>query len=421
IGAFAKTPRFQGGGSSHINCFKTESFLDAVAGNAGVAYAEGYRLDTEEADLALVREAVRAARGAGIAVVFAGLPDALESEGYDRAHMRMPANQVSLIEAVAEANPNTVVVLHNGSPVEMPWLPRVRAVIEAYLGGQAVGGAVADVLFGRAEPSGRLPETFPIKLEDNPSYLYFPGNKRRSEYREGVFVGYRYYDKKKMDVLFPFGHGLSYTRFAYSNLRLSGVEMFDTDTLEVEADVTNIGERAGKETVQLYVRNCLGDEIRPIRELRGFEKVSLAPGETKTVRFTLGKRAFAYWDAIVHDWRVESGEYGIELARSSRDILLDASVKVISTAREGERFDLDSIVMDIMADPRAKAVAEPYLKLVLEQFAPSQEESETARSAISLEMAYAMLKYMPLRAFLSFGGGIGRNELLALIDAMNAQ
>lgn len=422
IGAFAREPRFQGGGSSHINCFKIESFLDAAKDIPGISYAEGYRTDTEETDGALLDEAVKAAKAAKAAVVFAGLPDSFESEGYDRAHMKMPANQNALIEAVAAANPNTVVILHNGSPVEMPWIGGVKAVVEAYLGGQAVGGAAADILFGKAEPSGRLPETFPLKLEDNPSYLYFPGNKRHSEYREGVFVGYRYYDKKKMNVLFPFGFGLSYTSFEFSNLRVSAEEIMDAGTLTVEADIKNTGGRAGRETVQLYVRNAVGDEIRPIRELRAFAKVKLEPGETKTVRFRLGKRAFAYWNTEIHDWHVETGVYGVEIARSSRDIVLSKDVKVSSARVIREKFDLDSIVMDVLNDPHAKGVMMPYLNVLLEPFKPREGESgDTEREAVSEDMALAMLKYMPLRAILSFGAGkMTRGQLLGLIDTMNA-
>ncbi len=423
IGAFAKEPRFQGGGSSHINCFKTESFLDATADMPNVVYAKGYHIDTEDVDAALVEEAVSAARAAEFAVVFAGLPDSFESEGYDRAHMRMPANQNALIEAVAEANPNTIVVLHNGSPVEMSWLNRVRGVIEAYLGGQAVGGAAADVLYGRAEPCGRLPETFPIKLEDNPSYLYFPGNRLKSEYREGIFVGYRYYDKKKMEVLFPFGFGLSYTSFAYSNLCLGARELDEPETLEVSVDVTNTGARAGKETVQLYVKNPQGESNRPVRELRAFAKVFLMPGETKTVRFTLTSRAFSYWNEEIHDWLVEDGEYGIEIARSSRDIVLARPVTVRAARKVREKYTLDSIFMDIMADPRAKQAMEPYLRLFLDQFSAEEGgEGDVGRSAISEEMSLAMMRYMPLRASLSFSAGkVTRAQLLALVDALNAE
>ena len=223
IGEFAEKPRFQGGGSSHINCFRTTGALEAAkAQGLKVTYAQGYSVAADDATDEMIAEAVAAAKQAKVAVVFAGLPDAYESEGYDRTHMRMPECQNRVIEAVAAANPRTVVVLHNGSPVEMPWIGKVQAVLEAYLGGQAVGEAEVQVLFGNVNPSGHLPESFPNKLEDNPSYLYYGGEGNVTEYREGVFVGYRYYDKKKMDVLFPFGHGLSYTTFEYSGLKLSG-------------------------------------------------------------------------------------------------------------------------------------------------------------------------------------------------------
>ncbi|MBQ8151042.1 MAG: glycoside hydrolase family 3 protein, partial [Clostridia bacterium] len=207
IGLFAKKPRFQGGGSSHINSFKTESLMDALAGMPGITYAQGYDIVTEEPDESLIAEACEAARKAKKAVIVAGLPDSFESEGYDRSHMRMPNCQVELIRRVAEVNPDTVVVLYNGSPVEMPWLGSAKAVVEAYLGGQAVGGATKLVLFGDVNPSGHLAETFPVKLQDNPSYLYYVGEGNEVDYREGIFVGYRYYDKKEMDVLFPFGYG----------------------------------------------------------------------------------------------------------------------------------------------------------------------------------------------------------------------
>ncbi len=194
----------------------------------------------------------------------------------------------------------------------MPWVNEVDAVLEMYLGGEAVGGAAADILFGDVNPSGKLAETFPLRLEDNPSYLYYTGEKDVVEYREGVFVGYRYYDKKKMDVLFPFGSGLSYTTFEYSNLTLSTDSMKDTDTLTVSVDVTNTGSVAGKEAVQIYVQAPENEIlIRPVKELRAFGKVSLEPGETKTLTFTLDKRAFAYWNTTLHDWHVLSGTYTI--------------------------------------------------------------------------------------------------------------
>ena len=267
--------------------------MDIVSGRYNIVYAQGYRDDIDETDEKLLKEAIEAAKTAKAAVIFAGLPDAFESEGFDRTHMSMPACQNELIEKITEVQPNTVVVLHNGSPVEMPWADKVKGIVEAYLSGQAVGGAVCDILFGKVNPSAKLPETFPIKLEDNPSYLSYFGEGDMVEYREGIFVGYRYYDKKKMDVLFPFGHGLSYTTFEYSNMQIDKECIKDTETLTVTVDVTNTGKKAGKEVVQLYVADKESTVIRPVKELRNFAKIELAPGETKNVAFTLDKRAFA--------------------------------------------------------------------------------------------------------------------------------
>ena len=281
IGKYAKKPRYQGGGSSHINSHKITGALDAAeaAGNTHIVYAQGFDDKEDKTDEVLLAEAVETAKKAKAAVIFAGLPDAFESEGFDRKHMRMPDCQNELIERVAAVQPNTIVVLHNGAPVEMPWADRVKGILEAYLGGQAVGGAEYDILFGKVNPSAKLPETFPKQLEDNPSYLAGFGEGDHVEYREGIFVGYRYYDKKKMDVLFPFGYGLSYTTFAYSNLRLDKKTMKDTEELTVSVDVTNTGDRTGKEVVQLYVADKDSTMIRPVKELRDFAKIELAPGD----------------------------------------------------------------------------------------------------------------------------------------------
>ncbi|MDR1128033.1 MAG: glycoside hydrolase family 3 C-terminal domain-containing protein, partial [Treponema sp.] len=331
IGEYAEKPRYQGGGSSHINPHKVTSALEAVkaAGIPNVSYVRGFPGDGDTAAAAIEAEiaaAIAAAKAADAAVIFAGLPDIFESESYDRDHMRMPGCQNALIAAVAEAQPNTVVVLHNGSPVEMPWLDKVPAVLEMDLGGQAVGEAAVSILFGGTNPSGKLAESFPVKLEDNPSYLNFPGDGKTALYREGVFVGYRYYDYKKAEVLFPFGHGLSYTAFAYSILRLSKNSIKDTETLTVTVDVTNTGKIAGKEIVQLYVADKSGTAGRPIRELKGFEKIALAPGDTKTASFTLDKRSFAYYHTGLPGWYCAPGEYEISAAASSRDIRLSARV-----------------------------------------------------------------------------------------------
>ena len=420
IGEFADKPRFQGGGSSHINCFRTTSALEAAAG-LPVLYAQGYSATKDVATEEQIAEAVAAAKKAKIAIVFAGLPDVYESEGYDRTHMRMPECQNRVIEAVASANPNTVVVLHNGSPVEMPWIGKVKAVLETYLGGQAVGLATIRVLYGETNPSGRLPETFPLQLEDNPSFLSYGGEGDIAEYREGIFVGYRYYDFKKAAVLFPFGYGLSYTDFEFSNLRLSANTITDQDLLTATVTVKNTGDRAGKAVIQLYVGDKESSVFRPVRELKGFEKISVQPGEAKDVSFTLDKRAFAYWNTELHDWTVEPGDFTIEIGRSSRDIALDASVTVNSAVKINRHYDMNSIFMDILADPHAAAVFKPVLDGMRAAFIPADtEQTDAAKEAITEEMGLAMFNYMPLRSILSFAGEKADPSLLEqLLNTLN--
>ena len=421
IGEFAEKPRFQGGGSSHINCFKTTGAVEAAKG-LKVTYARGYDVAADDAPADMIAEAAAAAKKAKVAVVFAGLPDAYESEGYDRTHMRMPESQNRLIEAVAEANPNTVVVLHNGSPVEMPWIGRVKGVLEAYLGGQAVGLAEVKVLFGDVNPSGHLPESFPIKLEDNPSYLFYGGEPAGTEYREGIFVGYRYYDKKKMDVLFPFGYGLSYTTFEYSGLKLSKDKILDTDTVTVTVTVKNTGKRAGKTVAQVYVGDVEGyvNAVRPVRELKAFRKVELQPGESKEVSFTLCKRAFATWRSEIHDWFVESGEFSIEVGDSSACLPLKATVTVESTQKLPAHYDMNSIVMDLMKDPKAKEVIAPLISGAAAIFGDGEGGSEAANEAVTEEMSMAMMQYMPLRSMLGFSNGAVTGEMIdEMLKKMN--
>lgn len=421
IGKYAMKPRYQGGGSSHINSHKITSALDAVREMGNISFAMGFDDKEDKTNEKLLAEAVETAKKAKVAVVFAGLPDAFESEGFDRQHMRMPDCQNELIEKVAAVQPNTIVVLHNGSPVEMPWGNKVKGIVEAYLGGQAVGGAVCDILFGRVNPSAKLPETFPLKLEDNPSYLSYIGEGDMVEYREGIFVGYRYYDKKKMDVLFPFGYGLSYTTFAYSNLRVDKESMKDTDTMTVSVDVTNTGKMAGKEVVQLYVADKESTVIRPVKELRDFAKVELAPGETKTVSFTLGKRAFAYYSVKLHDWHVETGEFDIMIGQSSRDIVLTKTVTVESTVKLPFVYTTDTTMGDVMKDPRAVEIVKILIeKQDLFESENSDSESGVASEAISDEMNAAMAQYMPLRGSVNFGGKVTMADVQALVDKLNA-
>ncbi len=422
IGKYAAEPRFQGGGSSHINSHKVTSAAEAAAGIAGVSFVKGFNDAKDQTDEAMVREAVEAAKAAGTAVIFAGLPDSFESEGYDRTHMRMPDSQNHLIEPVAAVQPNTVVVLHNGSPVEMPWIDKVAAVLECYLGGQAVGAAQVDVLFGKVNPSGKLAETFPVQLEDNPSFLNFPGEGDTVCYREGIFVGYRYYDTKKMDVLFPFGHGLSYTTFAYGNLTVDRDNIKDTDTVTVTVDVTNTGSCAGKEVVQLYVAGPHKNVIRPEKELKGFEKVSLEPGETKTVTFTLEKRAFAYWNTVLADWHVETGVYGVKVGASSRDIRLERKISVTSTQAVPHTYTIHSTMGDVMENPKlAPILADTMAKISETLGGQKKEEGEAASAAISEEMSAAMMRDMPLRSAMSFTGGkVSYEDLVKMVEQMNS-
>ena len=420
IGEYVKKPRYQGGGSSHINSHKVTAAWDILKDMPGITYAQGYEDTQDVTDEKLLEEAVQNAAKAKIAVIFAGLPDSFESEGYDRSHMRMPDCQNELIAKVAAVQPNTIVVLHNGSPVEMPWVDQVKGIVEAYLGGQAVGGAVCDILFGKVNPSAKLPESFPKKLEDNPSYLSYIGEGDMVEYREGIFVGYRYYDKKKMDVLFPFGYGLSYTTFAYSNLRLDRKEMKDTDTVTVSVDVTNTGDRTGKEIVQLYVADKESTVIRPEKELRDFAKVELAPGETKTVSFTLGKRAFAYYNTTIHDWHVETGDFDILIGKSSRDIVLSESVKVESTVKIPFVYTTDTTLGDVMKNPKAYALVKEIFEKTMLTGGSEEERSEAEKEAISDDMNMAMLCYTPLRGPVSFGSNVSMADIQKLVDQMNA-
>lgn len=407
IGEFAKVPRIQGGGSSHINNTWIESALDA-AGDS-VSYAQGFHIDEETTDETLLQEAITLAKESDVAVIFAGLPDSFESEGFDRTHLNMPANQNELIARISEVQPNVVVVLHSGSPIAMPWLDKVAGVLQMYLAGQASGGAAVNLLFGDATPCGKLAETFPLHLEDNPSYLNFPGNREKVCYQEGVFIGYRYYDKKKMDVLFPFGYGLSYTDFTYSNMKVTvngknatDVDVIkETDEIIVSADITNTGNCDGAEIVQLYIKNPVVYEIRPEKELRDFAKVFLKAGETKAVTFTLNARAFSYYETRIHDWYAESGDYEILLASSSHDIRLQDTVSItgskkipfvadyVTTCEDVELFAKDGSALDEML--RGSGFAEA-----------TDHDGDDSMGSGTADMMKAMFTGTPLHSILSF-------------------
>ena len=415
IGGFAKTPRFQGGGSSHINSFRVSSALEAVSHMAkaseNVTYAEGFSVEQDVYDEALAAEAIEAAHRADKAVVFAGLPESFESESYDRSHMRLPDCQNRLIAEIIKVQPNTVVVLHNGSPVEMPWLSDVKGLMEAYLGGQAVGEAEVNLLYGKVNPSGKLAETIPCRLADNPSYLTF-GDSEKTVYSEGIFVGYRYYDTREMQVAFPFGYGLSYTTFAYSNLRLDRQEITDQETLTVSVDITNTGNVAGKEIVQLYIRDNTRACRRPDKELKGYEKVALEPGETKTVTMMLDYRSFAWYNTDLKDWYAASGKYDVMVGTSSRQICLSASVQINSSIRLPLKLDLNTTLAELSADDRTVKYGE-YLKSKSYAFFDQYEGDET----LSGDVKYALVDSMPMRTLVSFGI-CTKEEVLDVLDKL---
>ncbi|MFJ8414594.1 glycoside hydrolase family 3 C-terminal domain-containing protein [Bacillus paramycoides] len=416
IGGFAKQPRYQGGGSSHINPTKLESILEEIETVSGektnILFAQGYDLASDDIDGNMINEAKKAAERADTAVLFVGLPDRYESEGFDRKHLQMPENHVQLIEAIAEVQSNIVVVLSNGAPIEMPWIGKVKGILEGYLGGQALGGAIADILFGDANPSGKLAETFPKVLSDNPSYLNFPGEGDKVEYKEGVFVGYRYYDTKNIEPLFPFGFGLSYTNFEYSNLSIDKKEIKDTDTVSVRVNVRNTGSTVGKEIVQLYIKDVESTMIRPEKELKGFEKVALQPGEEKTVSFTLNKRSFAYYNVELKDWHVETGEFEILVGKSSKEIVLHDSLYVQSTTIIRKPVHRNTLLGDIFADQILAPIAKELMEKALKDSpfgSMAEGDSDTS------EMMEAMLNYMPLRALVNFSAGAFTEEMLSEI------
>ena len=319
IGAFAKQPRYQGTGSSRVTPTRLDCAFDAIKAIAegDVAFAAGYDAESSAADAGLIDDAVRVARAAEVAVVFAGLPEVIESEGFDRADLGLPPQHDRLIEAVCAANPNTAVVLANGAPVEVPWVAAPKSIVEAYLGGQAGGSAIADVLYGRCNPCGKLAETFAEKLADVPADPWFPGTGRQVQYREGLFVGYRYFDTFERSVLFPFGHGLSYTAFGYDDLAIAAQE---GPRVDVAFTLTNVGTVDGAEVAQVYVHPPRRAPYRPSQELKAFRKVMLGAGEGRRVTLRLDRDAFAIFGTARGDWAVEPGEYEIRIGASSRDI-----------------------------------------------------------------------------------------------------
>ncbi len=352
VGAFSKTPRYQGGGSSHINpLFLTNAFCEMQKiGN--VEYSIGFEILDEELDEYKAKDVYKKAEKADKVVVFAGLSERYETEGLDRKHIELAKCQYEVILNLKKYNLIVIVVLNNGSAVNMPWINDVKAIVESYLLGSAGGKAQADILYGIKNPSGKLAETFPKKIEDTPCFLNFPGEGYKVKYNEGVFVGYRYYDTKKIEALFAFGHGLSYTNFEYSNLKLNKQIMTDTEELIVCVDVKNTGDVKGKEIIQLYIHDKQTAITRPYKELKGFEKIELEASETKTVTFTLNKRSFAYFDINSNDWAVQNGQFDILIGKASDNIVLSETVTINSSFLPRVIFHANSTFHELYSHPK---------------------------------------------------------------------
>jgi len=404
VGEFARTPRFQGGGSSHVNATRVDDALGALREHHDVAFAPGFALDGTGDAAALREEALAGARDADVTVVFVGLAESDESEGFDRFDIDLPVAQVELIRAVAAVSPRTVVVLSSGGIVSLEdWHDDVDAVLAGFLLGQAGGGALADLLTGAVDPSGRLAETIPLRLEDTPSHLNFPGEQGHVRYGEGVMVGYRHYTTVERAVRYPFGHGLSYTTVQTGDLQVATT---GPDTATVALTVTNTGERAGRHVVQVYVATTAGPVRRPARELRAFTKVSLEPGQSRTVTLQLDRRAFAYWDVREGGWVVAPGEYTVQVGRSAAEVVAEQSVQLAGDVLVPE-LTLNSSVAEWFEHP----VAGPQL---LEGFLATMPEGAAEMHAGMLQM----IGSMPMRRFTAdFGAVIPAAELERLMFA----
>lgn len=389
IGELAAKPRYQGGGSSHVNAYNVTTPL-AVAKSAGIenGYAQGYSLASDDVDADLVNDALDLAKSVDKVVFFAGVPEQDESEGYDKVTIDLPENQNQLIAQVAKVNPNVVVVLQNGSAVTMPWLNQVQGVLETYLAGEAVGEATWDVLNGTVNPNGHLAETFPLRVEDTPAYGTFNANRDEENYREGIFMGYRYYDTKKVPVLFPFGYGLSYTTFAYRDL---SVTELPNQQVAVQLTITNTGMRSGQATPQIYVANHASQIEKPTKELRDFAKVTLQAGESQTVTMTLPQRAFSWYNAQTQSWQSDTGEYEILVGQSVDDIVLRQALMLSWGNQDTRPVTRDTYFSDIISRKDLTiALEESGLDKLL---ATLSESSENAQ----------LLENIPLRSAVMLG------------------
>ncbi|MFE0751763.1 glycoside hydrolase family 3 C-terminal domain-containing protein [Gordonia sp. NPDC058843] len=391
VGAFAHEPRYQGGGSSHVNPTRLDVPVDEIrAAGHSVTYVEGFATDGSRVDSA---DAIAAAADADVAVLFLGLAASQESEGFDRDDIELPADQVELLTAIVAVQPRTVVVLAHGGVLRLGAIATAPAILDGALLGQAGGGAIADVLFGAVNPSGRLTETVPVRLQDTPAYLNFPNENSHIRYGEGIYVGYRWYDARDLEVTYPFGHGLSYTTFEYSNLSVTRREPGD-EGVDVEVTVSNTGSRTGRDIVQIYTSKADSGVGRPPRELKTFAPtIELEAGESQSVSLTIDRNDLAYWDTRVDRWVVEPGEYAVHAGASSRDIRLTTTVEI-----EGDEVDLpiseNSTLGEVLANPAAAQA--------LADLAANSPLMSAGNDALGVDMA-RMLGSIPLGRLVGFG------------------
>ena len=441
IGEMARCPRYQGSGSSKINPTQLDDAFDALLSKGyKLNFAPGYNKKKDEINEIMLKDACIVAERADNVLLFIGLTEEYESEGYDRSNMKLPVSHVKLLEEILKVNENVTVVLYGGSPVVIPHLDKIKALVNGYLGGQAGGSAVAEILSGDFNPCGKLAETYPLSLEDTPCYKLYPATGTTAEHRESIFIGYRYYDSANKDVLFPFGYGLSYTEFKYSGLKLSKKKIKDTEELVASFKIKNTGKLAGSEIAQLYVKDCESTIFRPEKELRGFKKIYLEPGEEKTVEITLSKRAFAYYNVNISDWHVESGDFEILVGASSRDIRLNAKLKVEST--------VEAVIPDYREtspcyyDGRANEATAEEFEAVLGRKLPSSTRDKSAPLTLlntlgdaydtkwgkfinnfiskafyntsddeSMKMLEVMILDVPIKNFVSMSSGVFNEEM----------
>lgn len=418
IGMLAKNTRFEGGGSSHVVPTQIESAYEEMCKllDRKIPFSPGYDLNNDIPDENLINEARKIASGVQKVVIFAGLPESYESEGYDREHMDIPASHSSLINELCKVNGNVIVVLSNGAPVTMPWIDNTKAVMEGYLWGQAGAGAICELLLGMSNPCGKLAESFPLALEHNPSYLNFPGEDDEVYYRESIFVGYRYYDKKKIKPQFCFGHGLSYSSFEYSSLKLDSQVFEISDDITFNFKIRNTGDRQGKEIYQIYVRDVESEVNRPVKELKQFGKLKLMPGEEKEVRVKLESSSFSYFCTKKQGFRVEGGEFEILIGASSEDIRLTARIKINSEDILKKYYHKNSTIGDIKENPLGRKL----FKELEEQYPEAFEMIFNGMEDDGSDFKDKMIYYTVLRSLVYFSKGlISEQKIEELVGRLN--